>query len=327
MSKVLVTGATGGLGLAVVAALIAKGYAVRATGRNTAIAARLEATGAEFVAADINVDESLPALVRGMDGVIHCAALSSPWGAYATFHRVNVLATRNLLKTAQSAGVKRFVFVSSPSVYARPIDQENLRESDPVNPRPMNAYAATKGMAEREVLAASSSAMACVAVRPRAIIGPDDQVVLPRVLRLIRKGRFPLVRGGKALLQLTDARDAAAALALAYERASDLSGEVVNISGGRSMTIRHMAEALAKALTLKVRFVPAAYPVMAAVAATSEAICRVLPGRPEPPLTPYSLTTVAFSQTFDLTKAREKLGYIPQYDAFESALEVARHGH
>lgn len=326
MSRVLVTGATGGLGLATVAAFAAAGVAVRATGRKVEVAARLEAVGAEFVPADLTNPSALTALVAGCDGVVHCAALSSPWGRYADFHRINVAATRNLLNAARSAGVRRFVFVSSPSVYARPADQVDLTEGDPINPRPMNAYAATKSLAEREVLAASDDAMACVAVRPRAIVGPDDQVLLPRVLRLVRAGRFPLIRGGKALVQLTDARDAAASLLLTYQKAETVAGEVFNVSGGLSLTIRAMAENLAAAIGRELHFVSVPYATVAAVATVSEAVCNLLPGRPEPRLTPYSLTTVAFSQTFNLAKARDVLGYTPRYDAFATALEVARHG-
>ena len=327
MRRVLVTGATGGLGLAVVAALAAQGHIVRATGRRRDVAGRLKAMGAEFVPADLNDPATLPALVEGVDGVIHAAALSSPWGPHADFQRINVDATRHLLAAARAAGVRCFVFVSSPSVYARPADQLDLRETDPINPRPMNAYAATKGEAERAVLAASNDAMASVAIRPRAIVGPDDSVLLPRVLRLVRRGRFPLVRGGQALIELTDARDAASALVRALARAESLGGQVINIAGGRSMAIRDMVATLAEALAIPIRFVPVPYAAVAAFAASAEAVCRVLPGRPEPILTPYTLTTLAFSQTFDLTKAREALGFQPHFDAFATALDVARGRH
>ncbi len=323
MSRVLVTGATGGLGLAVTAALRTAGHEVRATGRRSDVAGRLKSLGAEFVAADLTVD-ALPVLVGGMDGVIHCAALSSPWGPYETFHDINVVATRHLLMAAREAGVRRFVFVSSPSVYARHADQTGLTENDPPNPRPLNAYAATKLMAEREVLAASGPDTACVAVRPRAIVGPDDKVLLPRVLRLIETGRFPLVREGRALIELTDARDAADALVRALDRAGDVAGEAFNVSGGRSMTIRAIAETLAEALGRKARFVPLPYAVVSPLAVLLEAVHRVLPGRPEPRLTPYTLATLGFSQTFDLSKARIQLGFVPQYDAFATALAVAR---
>ncbi|MFK5664232.1 NAD-dependent epimerase/dehydratase family protein, partial [Escherichia coli] len=77
----LVTGATGGLGRELVDQLLARGYRVRATGRDAAIGARLKT---EFVPADLTTDPLAP-LVAGVDMVFHLAALSSPWGSRAAF--------------------------------------------------------------------------------------------------------------------------------------------------------------------------------------------------------------------------------------------------
>lgn len=323
MRRVLVTGATGGLGLAVVTALRAQGYRVRATGRDESKRARIEASGAEFIAADLCAPGAADALVAGMDSVIHAAALSSPWGAKAVFRRINVEVTRDLLKVSKTEKCQRFVFLSSPSVYARTGDQIGLTEDDPVTDKPLNAYAASKIAAERVVAQAAGPDMACVSIRPRAIVGPDDRVLMPRVMRLIRTGRFPLLRDGKALIELTDVRDVAQALCLAEQRAPLLNGEVVNISGGQALSVKAMVERFASALNVPVRFVPLPYGPVRLAAGVMEGVCRLWPGQPEPPLTVYGLTTLAFSQTFDLSKARDRLGYKPHYDAFESAIEAA----
>jgi len=320
LCRVLVTGATGGLGIAVVEALLAEGYTVRATGRRDA---PNHFQGAEFVRADLLDAQALPFLVDGIDAIIHCAALSSPWGAYDDFHAANVVVTRRLLAAARHAGVRRFVFISSPSVYARTVDQLNLTENDMIAEKPLNAYAATKAIAEKEVMAASDDVMACVSLRPRAIVGPDDCVLLPRILRLVNKGRFPLLREGQALIELTDARDVAHAALLALKDRPETAGQVFNISGGRAMTMRAMIEALAERLTTPVRFIPLPCSLAEALARAAEWLCVRLPGRPEPPVTPYGLAVMAYSQTFDLTKARDVLGYAPQHDAFATALDVA----
>ncbi len=326
MRKALVTGATGGLGLAVVEALAGAGYAVRATGRDASARPRLEAMGAAVVLADLTDPRVAAALCDGMDAVFHVAALSSPWGRDAVFQAINVTATQSLLVAARAARADSFVFVSSPSIYTRPRDQVGLTEADPMAVRPMNAYAATKGQAERLVLAANAPGFATMAIRPRAIVGPDDKVLLPRVLRLVERGRFPVMRGGAALIELTDVRDAARALLLADQRRATVAGRPFNISGGRPVAVRDLALRLGEALERPLSLVPVSVNVATAAASVMQTVCKLLPGYPEPPLTPYSVAALAWSQTFDLTQAREALGYEPRHDPMETAEAMARAG-
>ncbi|WP_374597749.1 NAD-dependent epimerase/dehydratase family protein [Brevundimonas sp.] len=322
MRRALVTGATGGLGIALVRNLLDAGYAVRATGRQPAALERLVDMGAETVAADL-LDTDLAALCVERDVVFHVAGLSSPWGPDQAFDLANVEATRRLLAAAQVAGVGSFVFVSSPSVYARWRDQTGLTEATPWPDRSLNAYARTKGEGEKLVLAADRPAFRTVAVRPRALIGPDDTVLLPRILRLVRKGRFPLFRRGEALVELTDVRDGARALMLADRHREVAGGQAINISGRQALPIATLVKRLGDRLDVPVRIVPLPLWLGQAVSVVSDAVCRILPGRPEPILTPYTLSTLAWSQTFDLTKARNLLGYEPEYDAVETALAIA----
>lgn len=320
--RALVTGATGGLGLALTQNLLDAGYAVRATGRNATAIRRLGDMGAEAVAGDL-FDLGPDSICRDVDVVFHAAALSSPWGPDADFQRANVDLTRDLLTAAQRSGVGSFVFVSSPSVYARWADQTGLTEETPWPDRPLNAYSRTKGEAEQLVLAADAPGFRTVALRPRAIIGPDDTVLLPRILRLVRRGRFPLIRGGRALVEMTDARDAARALRLADVHREAAGGQAINITGGNPLPIRDLVARLAQTLKVEVQIVPIPLSLGQALSVGADALCRILPGRPEPVLTPYTLSTLAWSQTFDLTRARHLLGYEPAHDAVATALAVA----
>lgn len=322
MRRALVTGATGGLGIALTRALLEAGYAVRAVGRQPAALSRLTDMGAEAVAADL-LETDLQALCEGMDAIFHAAALSSPWGPEEAFDRANIEATRRLLDAAQTAKVDSLIFVSSPSVYARWRDQTGITEATPWPDKPLNAYARTKGEAEIMVLAADRPGFRTVAIRPRALIGPDDTVLLPRILRLVRKGRFPLFRRGEALVELTDVRDGARALVLADQHRETAGGQAVNISGGRPLPIAALVERLGQRLNTPVKIVPLPLWLGQGLSVISDAVCRLLPGRPEPVLTPYTLSTLAWSQAFDLSKARTLLGYEPQYDAVETALAIA----
>ena len=77
--KTLVTGATGFLGIHLVAALLARGESVRALGRNAEKRSLLAKMGAEVVAADLRDRDAIAAACEGVDRVCHSGALSSPW--------------------------------------------------------------------------------------------------------------------------------------------------------------------------------------------------------------------------------------------------------
>src|SRR5690349_14336676 len=109
--RVLVTGATGGLGGAVARRFLADGAAVTATGRNRTAGARLAAAGMRFEAADLVDRAAVDRLVAGHDVVIHCGGLSSPWGSAAAFESANVDGTRHVVEAASAHGIRRLVFV------------------------------------------------------------------------------------------------------------------------------------------------------------------------------------------------------------------------
>ncbi len=322
--RILVTGATGGLGLALVGAVAAAGHRVRATGRSRAHEARISALGAEFVPADLTAPGAAEPLCDGVDSVIHAAALTSGWGPPAPFEAINVEATRALLGAARRAGCGRFVLVSSPSIFAEMRDRIGLPDDAAAPARPLGHYARTKLAAERLVLAADGPGLRTAAVRPRALTGPDDRVVLPRLAALATRRRVPLLRGGRALVELTDVRDAAEAIRLAEERIEAVAGRPVNVSGGRPASVRRIAGALGQALGTEVRFVRLPLSLARAAAAALEARAARDPEAPEPWLTRYALAQLAFSQTFAPGRARDALGFRPRHDALDTLCAVAR---
>lgn len=322
--KILITGATGGLGISLVQYFLEQGHETIATGRNELCGQELSKMGAQFISCDINKPNLIFESVSDIDFVIHAAAISSPWGHWRDFYETNFAATERLLEYSKLNGVKGFIFVSSPSVYARAIDQIGLCETDVPNEKPLNHYAKSKLMAEKIVIKANSENFTTSIIRPRAIIGPNDTVLLPRFLRLINKGRFPLFNSGNAIIEPTDVRDVARAIGLMVENSNKAAGEIFNISGGKSKKFRDMIAQLADALNKNVRYIELKYKTAFSIVSLIESICTFLPNYPEPPITKYSLTVLSFSQTFNLSKARNLLGYEPKYDAFETAIEIAK---
>ncbi len=319
MERVLITGATGGLGTALRSEAKARGAQIRATSRSPQTA-----PDAEFVTIDLaSNDADLAALVENCETVIHSAALSDSWGDGDAFDATNVEATRRMLAAARAGGVKRFTFVSSPSIFARLEDQVGIDENtQPASPS-LNHYARTKLAAERLVLAAGDAQMATCAIRPRALVGEGDRVILPRLIEIAQRVRVPLPRGGRALIELTDLRDAAWTICEAAERCEAVNGKAINISGGRPVAVKDLAQKVADILgtSPKLANLPAAPALV--LATILEKGARLL-GTKEPPLTRYTLSTLGFSQTFDLEPARRLLGYHPQHDAVETLLDQVR---
>ncbi|HVR40290.1 MAG TPA: NAD(P)-dependent oxidoreductase, partial [Thermoanaerobaculia bacterium] len=129
-------------------------------------------------------------LAKTFDVVIHAAARASPWGRRSDFERQNVLATQNVIEHCVNHGIPKLVFISSSSVFYGPGHQYKITEETPMPEPAVNDYAATKREAE-ELVKRYPGAWAIL--RPRAVFGPGDTVLLPRILQAARAGRLPLL--------------------------------------------------------------------------------------------------------------------------------------
>lgn len=314
--KVVVTGGTGFLGRHVVWRLASRGHDVAFTGRSARAAAAVEALAGGDVAftpvdhGDARARAALDALCADADAIVHCAALAAPWGRRQAFERSNVAATDEVLAACHVRGVAKLVHVSSPSICFDYADRLGIREDDPLPP-PVNDYARTKRLAEERVLAAGLPH--AVVLRPRAIFGPWDNALLPRLVRLMRLGRLPLLRGGRALVDLTYVDNVVDAVEAALALPASPAGvrPVFNVSNGEPVEVRDLFARIAQAFSMRVDAAPRPYAVADLAARLMEAGARLAPGW-EPPFTRYSLGAIAFSQTLDLSRAHAVLGYRPR---------------
>ncbi|NUE66143.1 NAD(P)-dependent oxidoreductase [Snodgrassella sp. ESL0253] len=323
--KILVTGATSGLGRNAAEYLLQQGHQVHATGRNQAAAQWLHQYQAPFTALDLEQAgvEQCVQLMQGCDAVWHCAAKSSAWGSWAEFYQANVLATRKLAQAAGTAGVARFVHISTPSVYFdyRPLYQ--LTEEHRAK-RFANFYAATKYAAEQEILELLPRfpATSYIILRPRALFGPHDRVIMPWFLTQLQAGRqqLRLPGGGKVLLDLTFVLNVVQAMMLATTTAGLASGRIYNITNQQP---RQLVDVLHQLLTeqlgwhYQIRSVP--YPLVYGVATLLEKVAK-LTGK-EPLWTRYGVGALYYDMTLDNSRAISELGYQPQYNLTQ-AVEI-----
>lgn len=325
--KILVTGATSGLGRNAVEALQRQGIEAVALGRDRAALVAIAQRGLKICQSDLSALtlEEARALVRGMHAVWHCAALSSPWGAYQAFYKANVQASETLFQACVVEGVERFVHVSTPALYFDFKHRQNIRE-DFKPDRYVNHYAATKALAEHRLQSYAAKAPdthLCI-LRPRAIFGPHDRVLFPRLLKVIdpASGRLTLPRAGRTVLDLTYVANVVHAMWRATV-ADCPSGGVFNITNGEPIrVVDALEQLLVRELRRPLHVNGLPYPVLATVAWGMEQAARVT--QVEPRLTRYSLGALAFDMTLDITQARTLLGYEPVVRLEQGIAHTAR---
>jgi nucleoside-diphosphate-sugar epimerase len=309
--RILVTGASGFIGQHVARTLLSGGHHVSATGRSAAALLTLTQAGAQVVTADLAVDP-IDDLVSGHAAVVNCAALAAPWGRRDSFVRNNVRTTERLLAAAAAAGVKRFVHLSSPSIYSSFRDQLGVAEGFTPPRRWTTHYGETKWLSEQLVLDRRFAALEPIVLRPRAVFGEGDRVIVPRILEVARKGVFPIVNGGIAQIDVTYVTNVVMAVELALTTARENVGRAYNITNGEPMSVRELLDQLFTAIGMRVRFVPLPEFVAYGVASLAEAVANLRSNGREPRLTRYGIALLAHSLTLDITAARERLGYAPR---------------
>lgn len=314
--KILVTGATSGLGRNAVQHLLECGFDVVATGRNREQGEQLKKIGATFIALDLTLashDECVR-LMSGCEAIWHCAARSSPWGTRASFNLANVRATHMLAQAAGSSGVPRFIHISSPAVYFDFQHHYDLPET--WRARSLSShYASSKYQAEQIIADAVSryDSTTFILLRPRGLFGPHDNVIVPRLLQQLHRdsGVLRLPRGGDALLDLTFVQNVVHAMGLATHNKTLRSGSIYNVTNHHPQRLADMLDTLLhQELGLSYRIASVPWPVLSLAARGIEFIGKCIDR--EPSVTRYSAGTVCFDMTLSTKKAIEELGYRPR---------------
>ncbi|MBX0327211.1 NAD-dependent epimerase/dehydratase family protein [Oscillochloris sp. ZM17-4] len=304
--NILITGGTGFLGRHAARLLLHSGHRVRLMGRDFAEVADLLAAGAEPVRADLRDHPAVIAACAGADAVVHAGALSAPWGPRRDFLAVNLGGTAAVLAGCRRHGVARLVAISSPAVVFTGRDHVLTTEDAPYPRQPSSIYAHSKRLAE-ELLRAAPDVPA-VTLRPKAIFGPGDRALLPRIIAAARAGRLPQVGHGRNLVDLTYVENVAHAIALALT-AEAAVGRTYHITNGEHVPLWALIRDVLARLGIPARLPRVPLPAMLAAATAMEARAAIS-GR-EPLLTRYSVAILARTQTYDIAAARRDLGYAP----------------
>ena len=226
--------------------------------------------------------------------------------------RIQDLEIRALLQGILAVARQHQLWVVSDEAYEHVIfdgrDQDGITESAPYPAHFLSVYSLTKKLGEDIVLEAAAKGLPAIIVRPKAIFGPGDRSLLPRLIEVARRGRLPQVGDGTNLVDLTYVDNVVHALILALESVSAV-GKIYHITNGEHValwpTIRRLLEKLG--LPSRLRVVPVN---LAMAAATMMEWSAMLTGI-EPLLTRYTTAILARTQTYDIAAARRDLGYVP----------------
>jgi len=252
--RVLVTGANGFVGRALVRTVIDTGRHVRAAVRHLD---RADGPFGDWSAVgDVGPETDWFNSLRDVDAVIHLVArthvLRDPEKNLQLYRRTNVDGTRRLAEQAAAAGVRRLVFVSSIKVNGERTFQRAYGPDDV--PAPEDAYGLSKHEAEQIVARiAEASGMEHVIVRPPLVYGPGVKGNFPRLIRLVQKGvPLPLasVQNQRSMVALENLVD----LLVRCIDAPGATGRTLLVRDEETLStpglIRHVASALGRPVHL-----------------------------------------------------------------------------
>lgn len=247
--RVLVTGATGAVGPRVVAALVEAGCLVRALSHDPP-PADLWPAGVEAEVGDVTDRAAVRAAMRGVDAVVHLAALlhvvDPPASLRSAYERINVGGTALVSEAAREAGVGRLVLFSTIAVYGA--SAGGVLTEDSV-PHPDSFYAETKLAAEQIVRAArrDDGGELGTVLRLGAVYGSRIKGNYRRLVTALARGRFiPIGRGLNRRTLVYDRDVGRAAVLAALHPAA--AGQVFNVTDGRIHTLEEIIAALCGAL-------------------------------------------------------------------------------
>jgi dihydroflavonol-4-reductase len=307
---VLVTGATGFVGSAVVRALLAQGQPVRALARAGSDRRNLADLKVEIVTGDLTDRASLERAAKGCEALFHVAADYRLWVPNPPeIYRANVDGTRALMEAAAAAGVRRIVYTSSVATLGLDPGGTPANEDTPVTFDDMiGHYKRSKFLAEdvvREL--ARQHRLPAVIVNPSTPIGPRDIRPTPtgRMIVDAASGRIPAYLDTG--LNIVHVDDVAAGHLAAYERGR--VGERY-VLGGFNMALAEILAAIARLVGRKPPTVKLPRLAVLPVAYAVEAWARLTRMTAEPLITVDGVKLAAKRMYFSSAKAERELGYV-----------------
>jgi nucleoside-diphosphate-sugar epimerase len=311
--KVLVTGGGGFMGMALIKRLIAEGHKITSFSRREY--PLHWALGISSIQADIRDLDALEKACKGKDVVFHLAAKVGIWGNYDDYESTNVKGTFNVIKACRRQGVGRIVFTSSSSVVFDGSDLEGIDESCPYPENHGSHYASTKAMAERLIIEANSEELKTIALRPHLVWGPYDAHLIPGILKRAGSGKLRRIGDQEHFIDTTyidNMTDALLLAAKALETKPEAAGKAIFVTNGEPARVWDFINSIIQIAGHPPvqRKIPEKLAFFAAGA--SEWFHKLFKIKTEPFMTRYTIKEMCTNHWFDISSAKEILGYNPK---------------
>jgi nucleoside-diphosphate-sugar epimerase len=311
--RILVTGASGAVGPRVVEAFHAAGCPVRTLSLDLP-SNGLFPSGIETQVGEITDSEVVSAAVRGIDAVVHMAALLHVMDPEPSlkkeYERINVGGTETVVHASIAAGVKRVVLFSTIAVYSYNTGQI-LNEDTKLAPDTF--YAQTKRAAEQIVLAAHlpDGGPLGTVLRLSAVYGARVKGNYRRLLESLARGWFVTIGSGANRRTLVYDRDVAAATVLAALHPS-AAGRIYNVSDGLFHTMNEIIQTLSAALGRpSPRTSLPAGPMRLAAGILEDVVTGL--GK-KPPVSRSTIDKYTEDVAVSSQRIQAELGFVPQFD-------------
>jgi len=314
--RVFVSGATGFLGKHTVKRLSEIGYYVIAFGRNEQAATFFNTMdNVVFVKGDLEDKELLAKFMKDVDFVIHCAALAAPYGKYEQFYKTNVEGTQNIVNASLSSNIKKFIYLSTPSVYFTNESRINVRENDELPQNHTNYYAKTKHIADLIVKDAVLKGLPAISLRPRQVFGPYDQTIFGRLIDTNKKRGIPLVNKGQILMDFTYVDNVVDVIISCLNADDQFNGEFYNITNDQPIYLIDALTLLYSYLNEKLNAKKISPKLLSFVSSSSEIIANMT-GKP-PILSKHVASFLSYDYTLNIDKIKNDLQYTPRISLTE----------
>ena len=272
------------------------------------------ALGISSIQADIRDPEAIEKACKGKDIVFHLAAKVGIWGRYEDYESTNVTGTFNVIKACRKQGVGRIVFTSSSSVVFGGSDLEGIDESYPYPENHGSHYASTKAMSERLIIEANSEKLKTISLRPHLVWGPYDSHLIPAILKRAGTGKLRRIGDQEHFIDTTyidNMIDALMLAADALESNPEAAGKILFITNGEPARVWDFVNSIIQIAGHQPvqKKIPERMALFAA--GTSEWFHKLFRIKSEPFITRYAIRELCTNHWFDISKAREVLGYDP----------------